>query len=199
FAEMAGLEFGVAAVEQQRGRLRAGLQNFFASRGRFRKFSFRVKFVRRGKIGGNVRCQNFSSGDKRDKQNRNPKAPEGWRSPRRFARNENRNERASVLDCGGPPPLFPASDQIMKPIVHAFNSCNWPMSFSNCTATEFSALLPRTAAALACLHSWNSARSDPIVVCAAPRKTRGSSIAFSVLAEAGQSSRPPSCSCNRRN
>src|ERR1035441_3470460 len=107
---MAGLEFGVAAVEQQRGRLRAGLQNFFVSRGRFRKFSFRVKFVRRGKIGGNVRFQNFSSGDKRDKPNPTQKGPEGWPSPRHFARNKNRNERPSVLVCGGPPPLFPASD-----------------------------------------------------------------------------------------
>jgi hypothetical protein len=36
----------------------------------------------------------------------NPKAPEGWRSPKRFARNRRTAQRASVLECGGPPPLF---------------------------------------------------------------------------------------------
>jgi hypothetical protein len=35
-----------------------------------------------------------------------PKAPEGWRTPRRFAPYGHHRERASVLDCGGPPPLF---------------------------------------------------------------------------------------------
>jgi hypothetical protein len=30
----------------------------------------------------------------------------GWRSPKRFAGFLGRGARASVLDCGGPPPLF---------------------------------------------------------------------------------------------
>ena len=34
------------------------------------------------------------------------KAPEGWRTPRRFATSGRHRERASVLDCGGPPPLL---------------------------------------------------------------------------------------------
>ena len=34
------------------------------------------------------------------------KAPEGWRSPRRSALFEVHEPRASVLECGGPPPLF---------------------------------------------------------------------------------------------
>jgi hypothetical protein len=38
---------------------------------------------------------------------RHTKAPEGWRSPRRFALSGVAEIRASVLDCGGPPPLFP--------------------------------------------------------------------------------------------
>src|SRR2546426_4232991 len=37
------------------------------------------------------------------------KAPEGWRTPRRFADFGCLRERASVLDCGGPPPLFPGA------------------------------------------------------------------------------------------
>src|ERR1035437_8539230 len=37
-----------------------------------------------------------------------PKAPEGWRSPRRSAFAERTVPRDSVLECGGPPPLFPA-------------------------------------------------------------------------------------------
>jgi hypothetical protein len=36
----------------------------------------------------------------------NPKAPEDWRSPKRFARNECPTQRASVLECGGTPALF---------------------------------------------------------------------------------------------
>jgi hypothetical protein len=35
------------------------------------------------------------------------KAPEGWRSPRRVAYFGNHRVARSVLDCGGPPPLFP--------------------------------------------------------------------------------------------
>ena len=35
------------------------------------------------------------------------KAPEGWRTPRRFARFASRRHTLRVLDCGGPPPLFP--------------------------------------------------------------------------------------------
>jgi hypothetical protein len=35
------------------------------------------------------------------------KAPEDWRTPKRFAQTGNRKEfRASVLDCGGPPPFL---------------------------------------------------------------------------------------------
>jgi hypothetical protein len=37
---------------------------------------------------------------------RRPKAPEDWRTPRRSAFAERLVPRASVLDCGGPPPLF---------------------------------------------------------------------------------------------
>ena len=38
------------------------------------------------------------------------KAPEDWRTPRRFALSGVARIRASVLDCGGPPPLFHLSD-----------------------------------------------------------------------------------------
>jgi hypothetical protein len=34
------------------------------------------------------------------------KAPEDWRSPRRFADYENHPVARSALGCGGPPPLF---------------------------------------------------------------------------------------------
>ena len=34
-----------------------------------------------------------------------PKAPEGWRTPRRFVFTARLVPRASVLECGGPPPL----------------------------------------------------------------------------------------------
>jgi hypothetical protein len=34
------------------------------------------------------------------------KAPEGWRSPKRVAYFGNHRVARSVLDCGGPPPLF---------------------------------------------------------------------------------------------
>src|SRR5450759_2034995 len=34
-------------------------------------------------------------------------APEDWRTPRRFAYFRNHRVARSVLDCGGPPPLFP--------------------------------------------------------------------------------------------
>ena len=37
-----------------------------------------------------------------------PKAPEDRRTPRRFALPSRPRERASVLECGGPPPLFPS-------------------------------------------------------------------------------------------
>ena len=36
------------------------------------------------------------------------KAPEDWRTPRRFAFYESRHVARSVLECGGPPPFFPA-------------------------------------------------------------------------------------------
>jgi hypothetical protein len=42
---------------------------------------------------------------------RSVKAPEGWRSPRRFAYFRNHHVAHSVLDCGGPPPLFPGAYQ----------------------------------------------------------------------------------------
>ena len=50
----------------------------------------------------------FSSGGASEigVQIQNSKAPEDWRSPRRFARNRRTAQRASVLECGGPPPLF---------------------------------------------------------------------------------------------
>jgi hypothetical protein len=35
------------------------------------------------------------------------KAPEGWSSPRRYASTLTAENRASVLDCGSPLPLFP--------------------------------------------------------------------------------------------
>ena len=38
-----------------------------------------------------------------------PKAPEGWRTPRRFAPAGRHREHASVLDCASPPPLFPGA------------------------------------------------------------------------------------------
>jgi hypothetical protein len=34
-----------------------------------------------------------------------PREPEGWRTPRRYAPSALTCQRASVLDCGGPPPL----------------------------------------------------------------------------------------------
>jgi hypothetical protein len=34
------------------------------------------------------------------------KAPEGWRTPGRFAQFASRRQTLRVLDCGGPPPLF---------------------------------------------------------------------------------------------
>jgi hypothetical protein len=36
-----------------------------------------------------------------------PKAPEGWRTPGRFARFVSRRQTLCVLECGGPPPLCP--------------------------------------------------------------------------------------------
>jgi hypothetical protein len=39
------------------------------------------------------------------------KAPEDWRTPRRFAFAVRSVPRASVLECGGPPPLFPPRDE----------------------------------------------------------------------------------------
>ena len=43
------------------------------------------------------------------------KAPEDWLTPRRFAHSGAVGFRASVLDCGGPPPLFITSAQVMPP------------------------------------------------------------------------------------
>jgi hypothetical protein len=39
------------------------------------------------------------------------KAPEDWRTPRRFAYFRNHRVARSVLDCGGPPPLLPEAYQ----------------------------------------------------------------------------------------
>src|ERR1035437_4136405 len=39
------------------------------------------------------------------------KAPGVWRTPRRFANFRNHRVARSVLDCGGPPPLFPEAYQ----------------------------------------------------------------------------------------
>ncbi len=39
-------------------------------------------------------------------RNSNLKAPEDWRTPKRFAQFDKRPRTRSVLDCGGPPPLF---------------------------------------------------------------------------------------------
>jgi len=39
------------------------------------------------------------------------KAPEDWSTPRRCAHFKHHRAAHSVLDCGGPPPLFPASRQ----------------------------------------------------------------------------------------
>ncbi len=39
------------------------------------------------------------------------KAPEDWRTPKRFAYFRNHRVARSVLDCGGPPPLFPEACQ----------------------------------------------------------------------------------------
>ena len=67
-----------------------------------------------------------------------PKAPEGWRTPRRFAHLVVIGQRASVLDCGGPPPLFHRARNphaIFKPHRHPRSStpnrlwpglCRWP-------------------------------------------------------------------------
>ncbi len=40
-------------------------------------------------------------------------APEDWRTPRRFTYFRNHHVAHSVLDCGGPPPLFPEAYQTM--------------------------------------------------------------------------------------
>lgn len=67
------------------------------------KFGCSERFTRCGWLCGHsrapihlqfVRCQ------------RAMKAPEGWRSPGRFALSETPEPRASVLECGGPPPLL---------------------------------------------------------------------------------------------
>jgi hypothetical protein len=39
------------------------------------------------------------------------KAPGDWRTPKRFAFSQVSGQRASVLECGGPPPLFPRRSQ----------------------------------------------------------------------------------------
>ena len=39
------------------------------------------------------------------------KAPEDWRTPKRFAYFNNHRVAPGVLDCGGPPPLFPEAYQ----------------------------------------------------------------------------------------
>ena len=41
------------------------------------------------------------------------KAPEGWRTPKRFAYFRNHRVAHSVMDCGGPPPLFPKPHSIV--------------------------------------------------------------------------------------
>src|ERR1700690_4107853 len=46
------------------------------------------------------------------------KAPEDWRTPGRFAYFKNHRVTRSVLDYGGPPPLFPEPNQIV-PMVTA--------------------------------------------------------------------------------
>jgi hypothetical protein len=43
-----------------------------------------------------------------------PKAPEDWRTPRRFANNEHHQMARSVLDCGSPLPLFMAAYQLFQ-------------------------------------------------------------------------------------
>jgi hypothetical protein len=45
------------------------------------------------------------------------KAPEDWRTPRRFADFEHHQMARSVLDCGSPLPLFPATHQIVPMII----------------------------------------------------------------------------------
>ena len=42
------------------------------------------------------------------------KAPEGWSTPRRFALTMPVDFRASVLECGGPPPLWPYGDNFAR-------------------------------------------------------------------------------------
>jgi hypothetical protein len=39
------------------------------------------------------------------------KAPEDWCTLKRFANQENHRVARSVLECGGPPPLFPTAFQ----------------------------------------------------------------------------------------
>jgi hypothetical protein len=51
------------------------------------------------------------------------KAPEGWRSPRRFAYFRNQRIAHGVLECGGPPPLFPKP----HPIVPMLPQLPWNM------------------------------------------------------------------------
>src|SRR5450759_5756068 len=51
-------------------------------------------------------------------------APEDWRTPRRFAYFRNHRVARSVLDCGGPPPLFPETYQTV------------PMLTGNATASS---------------------------------------------------------------
>jgi hypothetical protein len=58
-------------------------------------------FPRRNNERTDVRCYQSDWPSPRSK------APEGWRTPRRFAFAEPRTNFRQVLDCGGPPPLFP--------------------------------------------------------------------------------------------
>jgi hypothetical protein len=51
------------------------------------------------------------------------KAPEGWRTPKRFTYFRNQRIAHGVLDCGGPPPLFPRP----HPIVPILPQLPWNM------------------------------------------------------------------------
>src|ERR1035437_3601476 len=86
-----------------------------------------------------------------------PKAPGDWRNPRRFALSGAAANRASVLDCGGPPPLWlwPTSDHwiaagTQPPPPPRFNK------ESQKAGTEIFLIscLPCLNCFLACLASW---------------------------------------------
>ena len=145
-AKMAGFEFRVGVVEQRRRRLRAGLENFFVAGGGIHEFALRIKPVRRGKIRRHVRREKISGKKERGEEN-NSKAPEG------LALDEDASRKAgamtnctSVLECGGPPPLFPARGQYCEMLFSRPHLLKFAEGFSNCAATEFSSLVPRTGA-----------------------------------------------------